>query len=756
MSNDRYLQPGTILDQYTISQHLASGGFGNTYLATNRLGAPVVIKEFYMSGVCSRDVDSRNITISIDENKPLFSSQKNKFLKEAKRIHSFSHPNIVKVSDLFQTNGTAYYVMDYIDGISLAQMQKPLSEEKVMHYLRQIMNALEYVHSKKLTHLDIKPSNIMIDHNDNAILIDFGASKLFDNEEDCKKSRTTTGMAYTPGYAPIEQISNEIEAIGPHSDIYALGATLYNLLTNLQPPLPSEVRKKGLPQISNISPTLMNAINNAMKFFDNERIQNVAELRLALNNNTPIIPPYPQEDPIEPTPKPEPIPTIPLPQPTPPTIPDNPTPPKPSIVSKFFKWFFISLGIIFLGFVIYKIIPKIILNPPENTTTIVDNDSLSTSMGVICGNWANDAINSSPKDISKDAIIQQVEYVLDLDTTDLGYTLGISYGYEFLSQIHHFYSNDIYLENNRALTEYNKYFSKNQPSINEIKEANEYIQLTNIRIQNEDYSFINHDSLYRAIGIASGGAHANYYNQFDEEAKNKCSKRAIKQSIKHILEIDTTEYGNLIGLNCGLQIKALISNYSQIGISVNKDIFLENFIKALNEDVSNIVIEEQNKFFSDANVKINQAFNERPIAKEGIENGDKFLRKIKESDSDIKISTSGLNYKIINPGNETKPTDNSFVGIKFTCKHTNGNIFQSSEDVTFYRQLNNSNFTLGVVEGIKLLGIGGKATLYIPGNLGYGPIGNIYFGVKPNELIICEIELVSINGQTNSDTIDSE
>lgn len=292
--NNIYLPKGSIINQYVIERHLASGGFGNTYLAHNQEGNQVVIKEFFLKGVCDRSIDSRNVTISIDSNKPLFASQKAKFIKEANRLKSLSHPNVVKVTDIIEANETAYYVMNYIDGKSLAQMEKPFSEIKVRHYLDQLMNALEYVHSQGLLHLDIKPSNIMIDRDGNAILIDFGASKLYDAEgANHSILTTTTGISYTPGYAPLEQISNHLDALGTHSDIYALGATMYNLLTNEKPPQPLVIQENGLPQIPNITPSLMTAIDGAMTYLRKDRIKNIAELRTVVDNEqtVPMSPP---------------------------------------------------------------------------------------------------------------------------------------------------------------------------------------------------------------------------------------------------------------------------------------------------------------------------------------------------------------------------------------------------------------------------------------------------------------------------------
>ena len=287
----RYLAEGVVLDnKYTIVRHLASGGFGNTYLATDRMGKSVVVKEFYLSGVCTRDADSRRVSITIEENKALYHAQRTKFIKEAQRIYALSHPHIVKVSDLFEENGTAYYVMDYIEGQSLAQMSKPLAEPLVMHYLNQILSALEFVHSHGILHLDIKPNNIMVDNQGNAILIDFGASKQYDADSTTHSVlTTTTGVAYTPGYAPFEQMSNQYKSLGTHSDIYSLGATLYNLLTGLKPPLPSDILENGIPHLELLSPQMRVVVESAMKVSARDRIKTIGQLKSVLNNTSATI-----------------------------------------------------------------------------------------------------------------------------------------------------------------------------------------------------------------------------------------------------------------------------------------------------------------------------------------------------------------------------------------------------------------------------------------------------------------------------------
>ena len=135
--------------------------------------------------------------------------------------------------------------MDYIKGESLSSRLKktgvPLSEKEVLNILNQILDALEEVHNLKIWHLDLKPGNILIDNEGNVVLIDFGASKQMSTSDGYET--TTTSMCYTPGYAPSEQVDQNMDRIGPWTDLYALGATLYNLLTCTAPPTVSEIQE---------------------------------------------------------------------------------------------------------------------------------------------------------------------------------------------------------------------------------------------------------------------------------------------------------------------------------------------------------------------------------------------------------------------------------------------------------------------------------------------------------------------------------
>ena len=288
MSDSAFFLPiGSLLvHQYKILMHIGAGGFGKTYLVEDQLGAKKVVKEFFMSSMCTRDTTTQSISISINENKKVFQQHLARFKDEARRIYSLSHPNIVKVSALFDENDTAYYVMDYIEGESLTQKchKMKLSESQIMRYLDQLLSALDYIHSRGLTHLDIKPSNIMIDQNDNVVLIDFGASKLFNAQSVNKTMNTSMAPPYTPGYAPIEQENGNAKDLGPHCDIYALGATLYYLYTGEKPASPFEISQSGLPSIPNASPAVEEMIKKAMAFWVKDRIKSAAEFRVMLSN----------------------------------------------------------------------------------------------------------------------------------------------------------------------------------------------------------------------------------------------------------------------------------------------------------------------------------------------------------------------------------------------------------------------------------------------------------------------------------------
>ena len=285
------LQSGTTLQggKYKIERVLGQGGFGNTYVGVNTVfNEPVAIKEFFMQGINDRDEATGSITISIEQNKEQFLEQLEKFKKEALRIRKFNNDHIVHVHDLFEENGTAYYVMDFIDGESLAERLKrtgkPMKVEEVQNILPQLLDALKTVHDAGIWHLDLKPANIMIDKESNVKLIDFGASKQLNTQKG--GATTSTAISYTNGYAPREQMEQNYDKFGPWTDLYALGATLYTLLSNKRPPLPTDIdddisedKHLALPLPPDaVNSTLHELILWMMSTNRNRRPQNVEEI----------------------------------------------------------------------------------------------------------------------------------------------------------------------------------------------------------------------------------------------------------------------------------------------------------------------------------------------------------------------------------------------------------------------------------------------------------------------------------------------
>ena len=257
------------------------GGFGITYLARQEaLERNVVIKELFIKELYSRDRGSAQITTV--ENSSVVDYYKEKFLSEARSIAALEHPNVVRVIDVFEENGTAYYVMEYHPNGSLGSIidkEGAMSEERALRYIRQVSSALRFVHENHIMHLDIKPDNILLNNRDEAVLIDFGVSKRY---TDNRKGGVLNSTPVTNGYAPIEQYSVDgVTEFTPSTDIYSLGATFYTLLTGKCPPEPIKLVNNNFIteelERHKISRQTVDAIAKAMSFAKENRPLNVDE-----------------------------------------------------------------------------------------------------------------------------------------------------------------------------------------------------------------------------------------------------------------------------------------------------------------------------------------------------------------------------------------------------------------------------------------------------------------------------------------------
>ena len=294
------LQPGTTLQggKYRIERVLGQGSFGITYLATTevemtgQLGSMhvsvnVAIKEFFMSELNSRGEDGSTV---VGSNSALVVDYRRKFRREAENLGHLNHPNIVKVLEVFDENNTTYYAMEYIDGESLDDHIKQcghLDDEEVRRVMHDLCSALSYMHQQGMLHLDLKPKNIMRSKRQNHLfIIDFGLSKQYTSDGE-PESSTTIGLG-TPGYAPIEQANYKQDGTMPATiDIYALGATLYKMLTGKTPPHASDVHNDGLPPRPDHAPEdLWQVVESCMQSRRLDRPQSMDEVMKLIDGTT--------------------------------------------------------------------------------------------------------------------------------------------------------------------------------------------------------------------------------------------------------------------------------------------------------------------------------------------------------------------------------------------------------------------------------------------------------------------------------------
>lgn len=289
----QHLQPNATLQsgKFRIDRVLGQGGFGITYLAEHCiLHSRVAIKEFFIDKLCNRDVDSSKVYVGSVGSIELVERFKEKFLKEARLLFNMDNRYIVRVFDAFEENGTAYYVMEYLDNGSLNNMltHVAFSEDTALKFTRQIAEALGYIHERNVLHLDVKPANILLRKNGDVALIDFGISKRYD---DAGGQTSTTPVGISQGYAPLEQYHQGVQAFSPCTDIYSLGATMYKMVTGNTPPEATIVNEEGLPEKPNtITDSTWNAIVKAMNPRKKDRPQSINEFLEIIGANEPVIP----------------------------------------------------------------------------------------------------------------------------------------------------------------------------------------------------------------------------------------------------------------------------------------------------------------------------------------------------------------------------------------------------------------------------------------------------------------------------------
>ena len=287
--NDFFLKPGTILRSskrnYKIVKVLGHGGFGITYLVESDIiydelptTVRFALKEHFINSLCSRDPQTQHVVSSQPVQKEVDRSMR-AFISEAQRLQKLgiSHSNIVKVNEVFEANSTAYFVMEYLDGGSLAdyvQGRGRLSFAEMAALMEPVCNSVAMLHRNSVAHYDIKPQNIMLVNRKgqlSPVLIDFGLAKHYDGQGNATSSIAAAG--YTPGYAPMEQYAG-FSTFQPTADVYALGATILFCLTGHNP---APAQELNLDEVRNeltalnISASVIDALLSALEFRSKDR-----------------------------------------------------------------------------------------------------------------------------------------------------------------------------------------------------------------------------------------------------------------------------------------------------------------------------------------------------------------------------------------------------------------------------------------------------------------------------------------------------
>ncbi len=280
METKRYLSQGYLLDQYRIERLLGGGGFSLVYLAYHiPTQARVVIKEYCPDELCTRLPGGR-VEPAAEERLPAFRAGIKRFFAEAQALAGVNHPNIVQVTNIFRANNTVYMVMDYREGKDLRWFVKRHRRRLNTEFLRMVfpplLRGLQAFHDQGLLHLDIKPANILLRRDGTPVLLDFGAVQHFRLDAEANRSQTLT-----LGFAPLEQ--HRHGQLGPWTDVYAMGATLYSCITGrAPPPAPERARQDRMAPacrlFSRHPRQLLRAVDWALRMDHRERPQTALQL----------------------------------------------------------------------------------------------------------------------------------------------------------------------------------------------------------------------------------------------------------------------------------------------------------------------------------------------------------------------------------------------------------------------------------------------------------------------------------------------
>jgi serine/threonine protein kinase len=276
------LPAGYALQEYRIEKVLGVGGFGLTYLAVDcNLNLKVALKEYLPDDIATRGADQSIAPLSPDTAET-FGWGKQRFLDESRTVASFRHPNIVRVMRFFEANGTAYMVMEFVEGAALMdwiKTRRPLSEAQATGLIGPLLDGLQVVHKTGVLHRDIKPGNIYVREDGTPVLIDFGSAR---------QQATDLTVIVSQGYAPFEQYHSQGKQ-GPWSDLYALAGVLYWMVTGQRPhEATARIRADTMPSALQAGdrnlyrPAFLAAIDWALAPHEDQRPQSVAEWREAL------------------------------------------------------------------------------------------------------------------------------------------------------------------------------------------------------------------------------------------------------------------------------------------------------------------------------------------------------------------------------------------------------------------------------------------------------------------------------------------